>query len=71
MSAPSAAGCDYYAAMRGAVEKPGGVVTQLLGDGVKAVFGARAQGRGDGIACWAIVGGCCLPGRGLVTAGPP
>jgi len=30
----------YYAAMRGAVEAHGGRVTQLLGDGVKAVFGA-------------------------------
>jgi class 3 adenylate cyclase len=30
----------YYGAMRGAVEAHGGSVTQLLGDGVKAVFGA-------------------------------
>ncbi len=30
----------YYRAMQGAVEAHGGTVTQLLGDGVKAVFGA-------------------------------
>ena len=30
---------SYYLAMRGAVEGQGGTVTQLLGDGVKAVFG--------------------------------
>jgi len=29
----------YYAAMRGAVDAQGGSVTQLLGDGVKAMFG--------------------------------
>ena len=39
----------YYAAMRGAVEAHGGVVTQLLGDGVKAVFGVPRVAEDDAI----------------------
>ena len=39
----------YYAAMRGAVESCGGTVTQLLGDGVKAVFGAPRVAEDDAI----------------------
>jgi O-antigen ligase len=39
----------YYAAMRGAVEAHGGTVTQLLGDGVKAVFGAPRVAEDDAI----------------------
>ncbi len=40
---------DYYVAMRGAVEAHGGTVTQLLGDGVKAVFGAPRVAEDDAI----------------------
>ena len=39
----------YYAAMRGAVEAHGGSVTQLLGDGVKAVFGTPRVAEDDAI----------------------
>src|SRR5262249_15649398 len=39
----------YYRAMRGAVEAHGGTVTQLLGDGVKAVFGAPRVAEDDAI----------------------
>jgi class 3 adenylate cyclase/ketosteroid isomerase-like protein len=39
----------YYAAMRGAVEAQGGRVTQLMGDGVKAVFGAPRVAEDDAI----------------------
>ena len=39
----------YYQAMRGAVEAEGGSVTQLLGDGVKAVFGAPRVAEDDAI----------------------
>jgi len=39
----------YYQAMRGAVEAHGGTVTQLLGDGVKAVFGAPRVAEDDAI----------------------
>ena len=39
----------YYRAMRGAVEGYGGTVTQLLGDGVKAVFGAPRVAEDDAI----------------------
>lgn len=39
----------YYRAMRGAVEARGGVVTQLLGDGVKAVFGAPRVAEDDAL----------------------
>ncbi len=39
----------YYQAMRGAVESHGGTVTQLLGDGVKAVFGAPRVAEDDAI----------------------
>src|SRR5215510_7734506 len=39
----------YYAAMRGAVEAHGGRVTQLMGDGVKAVFGAPRVAEDDAI----------------------
>jgi class 3 adenylate cyclase len=40
---------SYYAAMRGAVESHGGTVTQLLGDGVKAVFGIPRVAEDDAI----------------------
>jgi class 3 adenylate cyclase len=40
---------SYYAAMRGAVESHGGRVTQLLGDGVKAVFGIPRVAEDDAI----------------------
>ena len=40
---------SYYAAMRFAVEAHGGRVTQLLGDGVKAVFGAPRVAEDDAI----------------------
>jgi class 3 adenylate cyclase len=40
---------SYYAAMRGAVESHGGIVTQLLGDGVKAVFGIPRVAEDDAI----------------------
>src|SRR5262245_1473185 len=39
----------YYAAMRGAVEGHGGRVTQVMGDGVKAVFGAPRVAEDDAI----------------------
>jgi len=39
----------YYRAMRGAVEAHGGSVTQLLGDGVKAVFGVPKIAEDDAI----------------------
>ena len=39
----------YYAAMRGAVEAHAGKVTQFLGDGVKAVFGAPRVAEDDAI----------------------
>ncbi len=39
----------YYQAMRSAVEAHGGTVTQLLGDGVKAVFGAPRVAEDDAI----------------------
>jgi class 3 adenylate cyclase len=39
----------YYDAMRGAVESHGGTVTQLLGDGVKAVFGIPRVAEDDAI----------------------
>jgi class 3 adenylate cyclase len=39
----------YYEAMRSAVEAHGGTVTQLLGDGVKAVFGAPRVAEDDAI----------------------
>jgi class 3 adenylate cyclase/tetratricopeptide (TPR) repeat protein len=39
----------YYRAMRGAVEAHGGIVTQLLGDGVKAVFGAPRVAEDDAL----------------------
>src|SRR3990172_11793745 len=39
----------YYRAMRGAVEDHGGTVTQLLGDGVKAVFGAPRVAEDDAV----------------------
>jgi class 3 adenylate cyclase len=39
----------YYAAMRGAVEAHGGRVTQVMGDGVKAVFGAPRVAEDDAI----------------------
>src|SRR5262245_14021374 len=39
----------YYQAMRGAVEAHGGTVTQLLGDGVKAVFGTPRVAEDDAI----------------------
>jgi class 3 adenylate cyclase/ketosteroid isomerase-like protein/tetratricopeptide (TPR) repeat protein len=39
----------YYAAMRSAVEAHGGRVTQLMGDGVKAVFGAPRVAEDDAI----------------------
>ena len=39
----------YYAAMRTAVEGYGGTVTQLLGDGVKALFGAPRVGEDDAL----------------------
>lgn len=40
---------SYYAAMRGAVEDEGGTVTQLLGDGVKAVFGIPRVAEDDAL----------------------
>lgn len=40
---------SYYVAMRGAVESQGGTVTQLLGDGVKAVFGIPRVAEDDAI----------------------
>ncbi len=40
---------SYYTAMRGAVESQGGTVTQLLGDGVKAVFGIPRVAEDDAI----------------------
>jgi class 3 adenylate cyclase len=40
---------SYYAAMRGVVEAHGGTVTQLLGDGVKAVFGIPRVAEDDAI----------------------
>lgn len=40
---------SYYAAMRGAVEDHGGTVTQLLGDGVKAVFGIPRVAEDDAL----------------------
>ncbi|MCX5739720.1 MAG: zinc ribbon domain-containing protein, partial [Proteobacteria bacterium] len=40
---------SYYVAMRGAVEAHGGTVTQLLGDGVKAVFGIPRVAEDDAI----------------------
>ncbi len=40
---------SYYDAMRGAVESHGGTVTQLLGDGVKAVFGIPRVTEDDAI----------------------
>lgn len=40
---------SYYDAMRGAVESHGGTVTQLLGDGVKAVFGIPRVAEDDAI----------------------
>jgi hypothetical protein len=40
---------SYYVAMRGAVEAQGGTVTQLLGDGVKAVFGIPRVAEDDAI----------------------
>jgi tetratricopeptide (TPR) repeat protein len=39
----------YYAAMRGAVEAHGGRVTQVMGDGVKAVFGVPRVAEDDAI----------------------
>ncbi len=39
----------YYGAMRQVVEAHGGTVTQLLGDGVKAVFGAPRVAEDDAI----------------------
>jgi class 3 adenylate cyclase len=39
----------YYAAMRTAVEGHGGTVTQLLGDGVKALFGAPRVAEDDAL----------------------
>jgi class 3 adenylate cyclase/ketosteroid isomerase-like protein len=39
----------YYAAMRGAVEAHGGRLTQVMGDGVKAVFGAPRVAEDDAI----------------------
>src|SRR3990172_7479318 len=39
----------YYRAMQGAVEAHGGTVTQLLGDGVKAVFGAPRVAEDDAL----------------------
>jgi class 3 adenylate cyclase/ketosteroid isomerase-like protein len=39
----------YYRAMRGAVEAHRGTVTQLLGDGVKAVFGAPRVAEDDAL----------------------
>jgi len=39
----------YYAAMRGAVDAQGGSVTQLLGDGVKAMFGVPRIAEDDAI----------------------
>ena len=39
----------YYDAMRGAVAAHGGQVTQLLGDGVKAVFGAPRVAEDDAL----------------------
>src|SRR3990172_5986537 len=39
----------YYRAMRGAVEDHGGTVTQLLGDGVKAVFGSPRVAEDDAV----------------------
>ncbi len=39
----------YYREMRSAVEAHGGTVTQLLGDGVKAVFGAPRVAEDDAI----------------------
>jgi len=40
---------SYYAAMRGAVEVHGGRVTQVMGDGVKAMFGAPRVAEDDAI----------------------
>jgi class 3 adenylate cyclase len=40
---------SYYVAMRAAVESHGGTVTQLLGDGVKAVFGIPLVAEDDAI----------------------
>ena len=40
---------SYYGAMRGAVESHGGTVTQLLGDGVKAVFGIPRVSEDDAV----------------------
>ncbi len=40
---------SYYAAMRGAVEAHGGRVTQVMGDGVKAVFGAPRVAEDDAL----------------------
>jgi class 3 adenylate cyclase/tetratricopeptide (TPR) repeat protein len=39
----------YYRAMQGAVNAHGGTVTQLLGDGVKAVFGAPRVAEDDAL----------------------
>ena len=39
----------YYEAMRAAVDAHGGIVTQLLGDGVKAVFGAPHVAEDDAV----------------------
>ena len=40
---------SYYAATQAAVERHGGIVTQLLGDGVKAVFGVPRVAEDDAI----------------------
>jgi len=40
---------SYYGAMRGAVEAHGGRVTQVMGDGVKAVFGAPRVAEDDAL----------------------
>ena len=56
----------YYAAMRGAVESHGGTVTQLLGDGVKAVFGIPRVAEDDAIRA---VRAAVAMQRGLPRAG--
>jgi class 3 adenylate cyclase len=56
---------SYYVAMRGAVESQGGTVTQLLGDGVKAVFGIPRVAEDDAIrAVRAVISHDHDPGAG-------
>src|SRR4030095_14729069 len=55
----------YYRAMHGAVAAHGGVVTQLLGDGVKAVFGAPRVSEDDALRAVRAAGGMTCAFRAL------